>query len=361
MHSESIDVEETKSKVEEIIVRENELNFPISEIKLIKGEEKMKNIIRRKDGRWYGRKQIDGVLYSAYGKTQKECFQKLNKIVRKSKQKFDYPTDFYKFAVYWFDTYKRGNIIEKSERNYCNMIDNHFIKIHCDLTSDASVDVFQKFLNSLPPTRTREFCLMIMRQVLKKAYELDLLKKDIGQFLTKGKIQRKKISAFTLDEQRMILENLGDNEFSLIVYTFLLTGVRPNELETINKANIKKGMVQILGTKTSNARRWIKISSWLEEKLLARPNEIVFKGFNSETFRHQFMKFLNGLGIKGSVYMLRHTFATNLFYLGVPDKIRQSYMGHFSSVLTNDIYTDYDPTITKEDILNLYINLYPTF
>ena len=241
------------------------------------------------------------------------------------------------------------------------MIENHFIKIHCDLTSDASVDVFQKFLNTLPPTRTREFCLMIMRQVLKKAYELDLLKKDIGQFLTKGKIQRKKISAFTLDEQRMILENLGDNEFSLIVYTFLLTGVRPNELTTIYKPNIKKGMVQVLGTKTSNAKRWIKISSWLEEKLLARPDEIVFKNFNSETFRHQFMKFLNGLGIKGSVYMLRHTFATNLFYLGVPDKIRQSYMGHFSSVLTNDIYTDYDPTITKEDILNLYINLYPTF
>ena len=59
--------------------------------------------------------------------------------------------------------------------------------------------------------------------------------------------------------------------------------------------------------------------------------------------------------------MLRHTFATNLFYLGVPDKERQSYMGHASSVLTNDIYTDFDPNITKKDILNLYINLYPQF
>ena len=203
---------------------------------------------------------------------------------------------------------------------------------------------------------------MIMRQVLKKAYELDILRKNIGQFLTKGKIQRKKISAFTLDEQRMILENLTmDNEFSTIVYTFLLTGCRPNELETIKKSNIKRGMLLIEGTKTVNARRWVKISPWLEQKLLARPDEVVFRQYNSETFGHQFTKWLNGLGIKGSVYMMRHTFATNLFYLGVPDKIRQSYMGHFSSVLTNDVYTDFDPTITKEDILNLYLNLYPEF
>ena len=45
----------------------------------------------------------------------------------------------------------------------------------------------------------------------------------------------------------------------------------------------------------------------------------------------------------------------------MPDKQRQEYLGHSSIAITNDIYTHLDPTITKEDILNLYIDLYPNF
>ena len=39
--------------------------------------------------------------------------------------------------------------------------------------------------------------------------------------------------------------------------------------------------------------------------------------------------------------------------------VRQAYLGHASIKTTNDIYTHLDPTITREDIIKLYEDLYP--
>lgn len=59
--------------------------------------------------------------------------------------------------------------------------------------------------------------------------------------------------------------------------------------------------------------------------------------------------------------MLRHTFSTNLYYLGADDNTRKQYLGHSSIMVTNDIYTHLNPTIKKSDILDIYKDLYPTF
>lgn len=325
-------------------------------------ETKMKNIYKRKDGRWAGVKHINKQTVTVYAKTQKECLAKLQKALKHIQDKQSIPTTytFDKFAIYWYETFKKNNICKSSQQNYENYIYQHLNKINC-LLKDLNSIVLQEYINTLPPTRSKEYCTMIIKQVTKKAFELDLIKKDYGQFLQKGKINRTKISSFTLKEQKIILNNLGDDEFSIAIYTLLLTGCRPNELNTIKKSNIKKNMILIEGTKTKNAKRWIKISDWLQNKLLAMPGENILKRWTYNALKKPFKQFMQKCKIEGSLYQLRHTFATNLFYLGVPDKERQSYMGHYSSILTNDVYTDFDPTISKNDILNLYINLLPKF
>lgn len=361
MHSDSIDVEEQKSDIEEIIIENtpNTLEF---------GGQKMKNIIKRKDGRWYGRKQILKTVIGVYAKTQYECKLKLKKAIdnffsckiEDVHLKFD--DSFYNFSIEWFNTYKKGNIVPKSERQYLTFIEQYIKKLRFSL-SNLTVMQLQNFINNLPPTRIREFAYMTIKQITKKAYEQDLIKKDIGQFLEKGKINKGKVSWFTLEEQKKILNNLDRQPkwFSLTIYTLLLTGCRPNELNTIKKENVKKNMMLVDGTKTKNAKRWIKISNWLQNELLNAENDSIFENVNLDTLRHCFKEFLRNLDIEGHLYMLRHSYATNLFYLGVPDKERQTYMGHASSVITNDIYTEFDPTITKKDILSLYINFLPSF
>ena len=327
-------------------------------------EQEMKNIRKRTDGRWEARIQVEGKRISLFADTQDGCAKKLTALKRKIKhngmKQSPYPKKFQDFCWYWFERYKESNIGKSSKAIYSNYIRNEFSKIKCNV-EDLTVDMLQSFINSYPPTRNREYIFVILRQILKKIYELDLSRKNLGDFLVKGRIRKGKISWFNLDEQKIILANLGDDYFSLSVYTLLLTGCRPNELATIKKENIKSGMILIEGTKTKNAKRWIKISPFLENKLKEQEGSEVFKNISLDVLRRKFKKFLNDIGVNGTLYKLRHTFATNLFYLGVPDKKRQSYMGHASSVLTNDIYTDFDPTIKPDDILNLYINLYPQF
>ena len=327
-------------------------------------EQNMKNIRKRKDGRWEARIQINGNRYSLFAKTQTECIKKLNNLKKEVKhygiKQSPYPAKFADFCLYWFDNYKKNNIVKASVTNYLYYIKNELSKIKYAL-KELTVDILQRFLNSYPPTRVREYIFMILKQILKKAYELDLTPKNYGDFLIKGKIQRTKIGWFNLQDQKLILQNLTDDLFSLSIYTLLLTGCRPSELRTIKLENIKNNLVLVEGTKTKNAKRWIKISSFLEDRFKKQKENEIFKNLDMENLRYLFRTFLKKLNITGTLYMLRHTFATNLFYLGVPDKERQSYMGHSSSVLTNDVYTDFDPTITKEDILNLYKDLYPSF
>ena len=47
-----------------------------------------------------------------------------------------------------------------------------------------------------------------------------------------------------------------------------------------------------------------------------------------------------GIDYEVTTYTLRHTFATNLYILGIPEKDRQAMMGHAGgSRITNDVYT----------------------
>lgn len=124
------------------------------------------------------------------------------------------------------------------------------------------VDI-QGFINNLPQTRIKEFAVMTVKQILKRAYEHDLIQKDIGQFIEKGKIYKGKVSWFYIGKQKNLLKNLPKfvpEIYRLSIYTLLLTGCRPNGLCTIQKSNIKKNMLLINGTKTIHARRWVKIS-----------------------------------------------------------------------------------------------------
>ena len=72
-----------------------------------------------------------------------------------------------------------------------------------------------------------------------------------------------------------------------------------------------------------------------------------------------FKQICEELGITNSkLYRLRHTFASNHFVLGTPTKQVSEWMGHSSTTITLDIYTDIDKNATKEKIKNLYNNFY---
>lgn len=314
--------------------------------------ENMKYLAKRKDGRWQGSKVIDGKREFVYASTQRECRDKL-KALEKQRKREPKRDSLYAFAKDWLVTYKKGNIADSTYRSYAYIINSH-LRIATPVNKLTTVQL-QALINSLPGTRIRKEVYMLLRQIVRKAYELDYIKKDVSQFVQLGKIEKADGRALTVDEQRKILTALGDDPFSRRVLLYLVTGARPGELRRINRKDTRPNYIKIEGTKNSRAVRWVKVSPKVVELVRSLPGEVF--DFDLKRFRERLQRFCKDLGIDYEVttYTLRHTFATNLYILGIPEKDRQAMMGHAGgSRITNDVYTTYSPDVTAAEIREIY-------
>ena len=323
----------------------------------------MKNIRKRTDGRWEWRKTINHVQYQKINKNKKELEKQVRNVLKlitipKTKQT---ELSFTKIALDWFTKYKQDI---KTNQRYKNYIENRFatLTIFNQPINKITYEQLQNFLFSIKEHRVASYCFYIIKGTFKEALKRDLIKKDISLLLDSPKNKTIKGEHFTFKEQKLIIENLNKTNIKYEILFYLLTGCRRNEGINLNEKDInyEKQNIFINGTKTKSAQRYIPISSKFANIL-----KVNFKNmfnYGEKYYNKHFKKFLESLNIKNkSLHSLRHTFNTNLYYLNVKDKERQYYMGHSSIIVTNDIYTHLDPTITKEDILNLYKDLYPNF
>ena len=324
-----------------------------------KEEENLKYLTKRSDGRWQASKVIDGKRVYVYGKTQIEARNKLRALDTKRNRVRTY--SFYDFAKYWLETYKKGRVADKTYKDYANIIERH-LNIKTPINK-VSLLQLQELLNGLSASRIREAVCQVMKAVIKKAYELDFIKKDISQFLDKGKIEKsRKRRALTLEEQRKLLAMLSDDIFSRRVMFYICTGARPAEIATVRKSELRANWVKINGTKTTGSVRWVKISERMSAMLAGESAE--FFKFDAKRFREHLQRVCKNAGIERDVdtYTLRHTFATNLYILRVPEKDRQTYMGHVDgSSMTNEVYTTFSPDVTAQDIYNIFGDWLPKF
>lgn len=329
----------------------------------IEKEESMKYISKRKDGRWMGSKLVDGKRIYVYARTQRECAEKLKEALKtKPQEKLSGQKgwSFKKFANWWLVTYKQNNLTKYTYQCYKYQIASH-LNIDTPVNKVTAVQ-FQVMLNSLPPTRVRKEVAMILRQILRKAYELELTKKDLSEFLVVGKIKEGSREALTLEQQEKLIGALEDDIFSRRIIVYLCTGVRPSELKSIKQSELRPGWVKINGTKNGYSTRWVKISTRVYEILRDAPPE--FFSYDLKRFREKFQSFCIEHKICDVIdlYTLRHTFATNLYVLRVPEKDRQMYMGHSAgSIITNKTYTTFSPDVTAQNIKDIYGDLYPDF
>jgi len=187
-------------------------------------------------------------------------------------------------------------------------------------------------------------------------------KEDISALISKPKNEGEIGDWFTIKEQMLILENLEKTPIKYEILFYLMTGCRREEAlnVTIDDINFENNTIFINGTKTKKAKRYVNISDKYAQILKAQFVNMFNKG--KDYYTNTFQDYITSLGIKNKkLHDLRHTFSSNLFYLEVPDKKRQYLLGHSSISITNDIYTHLDPNIKKQDIINLYKDLYPEF
>ena len=320
----------------------------------------MKYVTKRSDGRYMARKTIEGKRVVAYGHSKKEAIDTLHDIIGKRRYNKRGSMTLTKFALWWLDTYKQGNVSDKTYMSYLSAIKAH-IKLDMPLNKITVLDL-QQLINDMPLSKQRKEVYKLIKQIFRKAYELDYVKKDVSEFVELGKIVGKHREALGLDDQRKLWNALGDDMFSRRVRFYLLTGARPAEIATVNKDELRPGWVKLNGTKTENAVRWVKISNKLYESLLGESPE--FFKFDNKRFRQRLQRFAQSCGIEKNidVYTLRHTFATNLYLLRIPEKDRQTYMGHAAgSDITNTVYTTFTPDTRPQDIIDIFGDWLPEF
>lgn len=328
-----------------------------------KGDEELKNIRKRSDGRYEWRKQINLQPYQLINKNKKRLetqVRQLLKQVKLNKVKVSKTFSFAELMNKWYNNYKKDI---KSGNSYASVIKNYFqIPLFKKNIKLITYEELEQFIINIKAHRIQAYCYYIITGVFKEAYKLDIITKDISQFISKPKNKTVKGQAFKISEQKLILDNLDKTPIKNEILFYILTGCRREEALNTKYENIDfdKHTIFINGTKTKSSKRYVPISKTYAE-FLKYNFKSMFK-FNKDYYTQEFATFLKSLNIKNhKLHDLRHTFSTNLYYLKVPDKERQSYMGHASIVMTNDIYTTLEPNVTKNDILNLYKDLYPEF
>ena len=349
-------------------------NEEIMQKKLLEKISQKPNCRIRSDGRCEWRKMIDGVFHTVCATDPNAFLKKLNaykKELRKigNKAKTVNRPSNHRLVDLLNEYYLRYKQNCKSTsyktviNNYLNCLTNNIDHY----TKGMIVDV----LNGIKAHRMAAHAYILLKNTFAEAAETgtilkhnpiaNLKKSDISSITA---VKQEKGRWFTPKEQQLIYTNRDKTNIGNEIEFFLLVGCRLGEaFNAIPDWNNNR--IYLNRTKRDGTSGYVPLSPSYCTKLKA--NWATMFKYASTYYTKKFRELLIKLKIERQaqekpIHRLRHTFATNLYYLGAKDvKMRASLLGHRSTRVTDDIYTDFDPAITKNDIVNIYGDLYPVF
>ena len=323
----------------------------------------MPTIRFRKDNRYELRFYVNGYQYSVYSrdktKLQKKYKEKLSQVKKLKKEVIPCKYILEDWARVWIDTYKRPFVSEGSIENIQIYFNKHILPIFGKMRlSKITIDLVQPFLNNLERNRTKELIITYFNACLKKAKDLDYIKKNPFDLVVKDKKIKKVRPAFNIFEQEKILNHIKakDFEFYKIILFYLSTGVRRNEALNLTPKDFNGLTIHIKGTKTQNADRKIKITEELKS-LIYCENKLIFN-YKENFVTKKFKDYITELNLDGTLHSLRHSYATNQYYIGTPAKEVQLLMGHSEISITLNIYTNIEIEQNKNKIIEKIKEVY---
>lgn len=280
----------------------------------------------------------------------------------------------------WITNYKEGVVNSawlRDVKGYCN---NYILpNIGDKPIGEVKALMLQKIINSNVKSKSfNDKLYVIIKEIFKKAYENDILPKDITKTLNGDKTKTyQKRRALTSEEKGLLLKALENHRGKLFCYLMLYAGLRPSECAAlmwedvdlikreihIQRALKSDGVIK-KETKTKSGNRIIPIQNALFQVLKVSKKDSGFVCTNSnggqlnkktifsvwKNIRRE-MNIVNGAKIYRNkivvdtipkdltLYNLRHTFCTDLQAAGVPINVAKELMGHSSIEMTAKIYT----------------------
>jgi integrase len=190
-------------------------------------------------------------------------------------------TTFREFGQIWIDGYVKSNIKETSHTEYSNVVGRltkHFNDALLQNITGVHIQSFiaKRMKEIQPSTVQRE--TIILKQMLKYAYQMGYAKRNPGEFIKNPRKPKKEKSILDVNEAYRLLDKM-DPHYRTATLMAILTGVRANELwgltwDTIDfdnnmihlKHSLWHGKLYEPKTATSNRRVDIPSSLTLELK-----------------------------------------------------------------------------------------------
>ncbi|MEI5994255.1 tyrosine-type recombinase/integrase [Candidatus Enterococcus mansonii] len=349
--------------------------------------KKGENIYKRKDGRWEGRyikerTPKNKIIYGyIYGKHYSEVKEKLT-VIKAKYLVSNYTMSRYSgtvedFIGNWMMSTMKYTIKPTTYSNYVRLIKRHIIpiigtiKLQTITQEDIQTLVYQLAQQQFASGTIRNV-FNILKNALNVAVRQNYLYENPCKNIILPKTTTKKITALSLSDQRKIeLLALQEKECSPIILA-LYSGMRIGEISGLKWEDIdlEKNIIHVRRTitritnehttlkkteviagtpKSNNSERIIplatNLSNYLLEKKKFSSNEYVIScnGGLTEprTINYRFKKITNKLGLSEiRFHTLRHTFATRCLEQGVDIASLSQILGHHSTKLTLDTYTD---------------------
>jgi hypothetical protein len=358
------------------LIRLNAGNFSQQKEEFMQKIKEMKNARIRNDGRYEWRKMINGVLHHIIESEAKTFIDKVSRYKKRLKKNSN-----------------AGKIIKPKEslvlidrikiyytRNIESQVNNGSIKytsalrykfaINMLTTLSKDINTYTKdeiidFFNGVKTHRNGAYCFFLLKRVFADEQEKGNIKVNpiatlknpfpLKKCVTKG-------SWINLQGQTLIRQNITNSLVGKEVLFYLVTGSRLKEAYK-TKIDFVKQIAHIKRDKTEKygaTQTAIPLSKAFCD-LIKNDWENMFK-CSAGYVGQQIPAFLKSLGIfDKSTHDLRHTFSSNLYYLGVDPKKHQYLMGHSSIQQTYDTYTTLDMSVTKQDIISIWGEFYPIF
>lgn len=325
----------------------------------------MKNIYKRKDGRYEYSKMINNERIYIIKPTKKELENEIRELKQKTKSIKNMRL-FKNIVLEWYHNFKEPYIKASAKANYNTTLNKHIIPSFQNKSiNKITFKDLQLFINKFhDKRRMQEILMQHLKAIFNYAYSNRYISINPTTALKLPKKANKEIiKPLTIKEQEKLLKAIKGHKLEAFMYFSLIIGSRRNETLSFKMEDIDedKQILHINGTKTQNAQRDIKISRDMIEYLKAHNTCKPYFNFTSDYVTKQVTEILKNLNINKTLHALRHTTATNLFYLGYKDKQRQQYLGHANITTTNNIYTYLENDVTKDNIYKIYNKLYYEF
>ena len=223
--------------------------------------------------------------------------------------------------------------------------------------------------------KTVNFYLTTARELFKREILKDHIQKNPFNHLKNLKVEKPLPEYYTEEEIKSFFQQSMKKEYYNAFKAFLLTGMRFEELASLNCSDIdlENRMIRVRNkegftTKTDNAVREIPMGDELYnivEKLVQNKseNDYVFTSANGEKLRERSLLVIckrvaknAGITSRAFIHKFRHTFATMLVQWDVPLESIKELLGH-SSIVETEVYA-HNKTNHRHHQVRLLDNLF---